>query len=119
MSDKDTHPDSRVAATSTIAACGLGGLAVTMVFADKVGGGLILPLIAIIGPAAAIASVWYFGRRPNKVKDNSIKRLESKISALEDRLKAAETVDAFEDRLAAKEAMLQLDVSSTENRQET
>ena len=109
MSDPDTHSDPRTAATATIAGCTVGALAVTLIFGRSVSGGIILPLLVVGGAAAAIAAVWKYGGRKVPESTKEVLDLRARVADLEERLGAAETVEAFEDRLAAKEAALRIE----------
>jgi hypothetical protein len=107
--------DLRLAATGTIAGCGVGAVALCLIFARHA------PYLAgmvIGGSALAIASVWYFaGRRQLASPANDqIARLEARINELEERLKTAETLERFEDRLAEKEANKRLKAPDSDSR---
>lgn len=118
MSDPDSHSDPRTAATGTIAGCGVGALAISLIFGKAVGGGILLPALVILGAALAVAAVWRYGDSKKPDAGNEISELRARVVDLEERLEAAETVEAFEDRLAEKEATMRLESSETTARKQ-
>ena len=105
MSDS-SNQDPRVAAIGTIAGCGVGALAVTLIFGRALG--MVLPALAIVGTALAIIVVWRGGGAKPSREPSEVETLKKKREELEQRLADAEAVDAYEDRLAAKEAKLRV-----------
>ena len=104
----ETRPteSSRVTDTMSIAGYGIG-LAAIIVFFGRF---LVawLPLIILLCTAYAIFCVWRSGGRSDRSDAAELEALRDKVRELEERLESAEVVDAFEERLAAKEAELRV-----------
>lgn len=64
-----------------------------------------LPLMFLAGAACFVVSIWCSGRE-RKREGKEAAALKAKLAELEERLESAEIVDAFEERLAEKEAAL-------------
>lgn len=102
---KKAEEDPRIAAIAIIAGCGVGAVSLTLLFGRAFG--FILPALAILGTAYAVSKVWQSGVAPKR-KSSEVEALEAKLKELEQRLESAEAVDAFEERLAEKEAKLRI-----------
>ena len=102
---KKAEEDPRIGAIVIIAGCGVGAVALTLLFGRAFG--FILPALAILGTAYALGTVWRSGVAAER-KSSEVEALEAKLKELEQRLESAEAVEAFEERLAEKEAKLRI-----------
>ncbi|MGC6465874.1 MAG: hypothetical protein ACON5N_09835 [Akkermansiaceae bacterium] len=116
MSDPNSHSAPRTAATGAIAGCSVGAFAISVIFGQVVNGGIYLPMTVILASALAISAVWIFGKPANTNGSSvEIEELSKRLSELEDRLQAAETIEAYEDRLATKEDALRIETESAKS----
>ena len=102
--DRPLTAVTRLVATSIVSGCSTIAFLFYAIFLRSMGHAI--PLTILIGAAVGLVAIWLPRRQKPEslLTKRKIQALEAKIAALEERITDAETVTAFEDRLAEKEA---------------
>jgi hypothetical protein len=95
----DTQTDS----TNQIVCYGAAALAFLLFFGRGIGGVLLVFALLIGAAIFVISAIWKSGGE-RRASEKELTDLRARLAEMEERLAAAETIEAFEDRLAKEEA---------------
>ncbi|MEM9479822.1 MAG: hypothetical protein AAGA58_09245 [Verrucomicrobiota bacterium] len=97
---------ARVSATTIVAWAGVAVFGIYALLGRFIGGESILfPALILASTAIPISIIWLVGRGGQiEARQRKILELERRVEELEERVANAEAVEAFEERLAKKEA---------------